>query len=149
MAVSSITGAVSDRRRPRTAAGLELCKTAELFKTAVNLSARQGPESVDAETLATIAAHDRSIDHGPVQNSGVDVIVFEVQPTLGEIAYKSPGKTVPGAGGIEYVVQQIAGDDEVGIAPEQDCAVLAAFDDNRTRPHVQNLTSGPLQVVLA
>src|SRR5579884_2108637 len=142
-------GAASGGRRLCCRTGLELCKTAELFKTAVDLSARQRAEPLHAETLATIAAHDGSVDHGPVQDSGIEVFVFEVKSALGEIADESSGEAVAGAGGIEHIIQQISGDDEVGVAPEQNGAVLSTFDHNRAGTHLEDLAGSLLQIMLA
>ena len=68
---------------------------------------------------------------------------LQIEALLGQVADEAAGEAIARAGGIEDFLQQIARNDEMPVAMEQDGAVLAALDDQRLRPHLQDLRPRP------
>ena len=60
-----------------------------------------------------------------------------------------PRETIARARGIKNILEQIAGHNEIGIAPEQNGAELAPLDHQCVRTHLQNLGSGLAQIVFS
>src|SRR5581483_8478836 len=116
---------------------------------AFDLLARERAETVDSEFLAAEAAHHRAVDDGALQLVEGKIAVRRGDAASGEVADEAARETVAGACGVEHVLQEVAGGHEVAAAAEQDRAVLAALDDERVRPHFENLGGGAADVVLA
>src|SRR5207249_4653262 len=92
-----------------------------------------------SELFATKASHHRSVDDGPAQVGVRNLPVARVDTLSGQIADIASGEAVAGAGGIEHLLQEIAGNHEVGVLAEQDSPVFAALDHQRMRSHEENL----------
>src|SRR5579863_4211563 len=92
---------------------------AELFESSIDLRACERAETLHAKAFAAEAPQHGAVNDGAAQHAAVDVIPFQAEPVLGQIADEAAGKAVAGAGRIEDVLQQIPGHDEVGIVPEQ------------------------------
>src|SRR5215831_17781214 len=104
---------------------LKRCELAEFLETRVDFGTLQGAEALHAESLAAEAPHDGAVDYRAAQLAAADVIGFQIEALLSQIADKSPRKAVSGAGGIENVFQKIARHDEHRVIAEQHGAVLA------------------------
>src|SRR5665213_2287380 len=137
MAVSSST----------TPARLERREGAELFKAGIDFFTRERAEAFHAKAFAAEASHDGPVNHGSAQHAPADLIAFEAEAVLGQIADKAARETIARAGRIENIIEQIRDSDEIGIAPEEHGAELAALDHQSVRAHFQNLRGGLAQVV--
>src|SRR5260370_39875190 len=100
----------------------------ELAEAPVDLLTRQRAKAVDPELLAAEAAQDRSINDRAPQLLLVDMSLLQIAPLFGQVADEAAGETVAFARRIEDVLQQISGNHEVRIAPEQNLAVLASLE---------------------
>jgi len=67
----------------------------------------------------------------------------------GEVTHEAAGEAVARAGGVEDLLEQIAGGDEVVIGCEEDGAVFAAFDDEDLGAHVHDDGGGLFEVRFA
>src|SRR5665213_1357465 len=123
MAVSSST----------TPARLERREGAELFKAGIDFFARERAEAFHSKAFAAEASHDGPVNHGAAQHAPADVIAFQAEAMLGQIADEAARETIARAGGIENIFKQVAGYDEIGIAPEQHGAEFAALDHQSVR----------------
>src|SRR5260370_10543084 len=141
--------AASSRTTPASAAALERRELAELFKTGIDLCARERAEAFHAKSFAAEAAHDGPVNHGPAEHAAADMIALQAEAMLGQVADEAARETVAGAGGIEDVFEQVSGHYKERVAPEQHGAILAALDHHGGRAHVQNLARGLAQVGLA
>src|SRR5271165_1967331 len=98
----------------------KLGEGAKLAEALVDFGAIQRTETFDAELFATEAPHDRAVDDGAAQLAGIDVTVLQIETFFGQVADKAAGEAVARARGIEDFFEQVARDDEVGSAMEQD-----------------------------
>src|SRR5579871_6610246 len=135
---NSAAKAASGPWKPRS----ECREFAELFEAGIDLRGFQRAESLHAETFAAEASHDGPVDHGAAQLASADVIAFQIETLLRQIADKAAGKAISRTGLIEDVFEQIAGHHEHRIVPEQHRAIFAALDHQSVRPHVQNRPRG-------
>ena len=115
----------------------------------IDLGARERAEAVHAELFAAEAAHDGAVDHGTAQFGEVHRAGFGIDTAPGQVADEAAGEAVARAGGIEDILQQVTRGHEVAAVTEEDGTVLAALDDQGTRPHAMDGRRGPAQVVLA
>jgi len=91
---------------------------AEFFETGVDFGTGEGAETLHTEFFTAKAPHDRAVNYRPTQIAALDVAGFEIEALAGQIADESTGETIARTGAIEDRIEQIAGDDEVGIAAE-------------------------------
>src|ERR1017187_5783715 len=110
----------------------------ELAEAPVDLLACQRPEAVDTKLLAAEAAQDRSINDGAPQLLRVDVAALQIETLFGQVADEAARETIARARRIEHFFKKVSRHHEVRIAAEQDGAVLAAFDDEGIRSHVED-----------
>src|SRR5689334_6387735 len=105
--------------RAATAAILERGKGAELFEARIDLRPLKRPEAFHAELLTAETSHDGAVDHRAAQLAPADVILFQIEALLGEIADEAARETIARASGIEDRLQQIPGHGEIGVFAEQ------------------------------
>ena len=83
------------------------------------------------------------------RSSSVGVAVFQVEPATCKISEETAGEGVARAGGIEHILEQVSGHDEVPFGAKQDGAIFSALDDYRPRAHLEDRLGRAAQVVLA
>src|SRR4030088_1568287 len=98
---------------PATFRGLERSELAELFKSGIDFFTRERAKALHAEAFAAKTSHDRPIDHRAAEHAAADVVALQAKAVLGQIADESAGETIARAGGIENVLEQVAGHDEI------------------------------------
>src|SRR5690242_13161337 len=98
----------------RSFRALKLGEALELFKSSVDLRARQCAEALYPKAFATKAAENRAINHRAMEDLAVHSGVAQIESTLGEVTDKPTGEAVARAGRIEHLLEQIPGHDEVG-----------------------------------
>src|SRR6185312_8215327 len=121
----------------------------EFFEPLINLLTRKLTEPVDTELLTAEATHYRAINHGAIQVLGVDMPVTQIETAFRQVSDKSTGETIARARGVKYFLQQVPRRNEQRIASEQHGPVLAAFNDECVRAHVQNLLRCLPEVILS
>src|ERR1700722_20084585 len=141
--------AIAIRIAQAYAISLKIRESAEFFESGIDFGSREGAESLHAKAFATEAPHHGAKNDRAAQLADGDVFRLQVKALLSQVADESSGKTIAGSGGVENVVEKIAGDDEERIAAEQHRAVFAALDDQRVRTHIENALGGFAQVRMA
>src|SRR6185436_4573512 len=104
---------------------------------------------VYSKFLAAKTAHYRAVNYRSAQILVGYFSIARVDALSGQVSDEAAGEAIARAGGIEHLLQQVAGDHEMAVLAEQNGAELAPLDDQRVRAHTQNLRSGAAQVVLA
>src|ERR1044071_4105191 len=131
-----------------TAATLERGETAELFEPRIYLRPLELAETFHAELFAAEAAHHRTVNHGAAQFTPADVVFFQIEPLLGQVADEAARKAVARAGWIEDGLEQVPGHGEVRVFAKQHRAILAALDHQSMRTHAENRARGLPQIVV-
>src|SRR5258705_4577270 len=134
---------------PGTSRGLERSELVKLFKSGIDFFTRERTETLHAEAFAAEASHDGPVNHRAAEHAAANVVPFQAEAVLGQIADESAGESIARASRIENVFEQVPGHDEIRVAAEQHRAELAAFDYQSMRPHLQDLLGSFAQIVFA
>src|SRR5262245_37403373 len=128
--------AANSRITATRAKALERGEVAELFESGIDVAALERTKALHAKALAAEAPHHGAVDDGAAELAAADVVAFQVKSLLGQVADEASGEAIACAGGVEHVLEQISGHNEIGIAAEQHGAVLASLNDERVRTQV-------------
>ena len=90
----------------------------ELLIAGLDVFAGEGTEAVYAELFAAEASHDGAIDDGTPQFREIEFATIRGKAAAGEIADEAAGEAIARTGGVEDVVEKIAGDNEMIAAVE-------------------------------
>src|SRR6185369_15852245 len=88
-------------------------------------------------------------NYSSTQIAPANVVFFQIEALLREIADESTRETIACAGRIENRLEQVARHGEIRILAEQHGAVFAALDDQSVRTHAKNRAGGFPQIVVA
>src|SRR6185503_2521517 len=86
-------------------ARLERGEGAELFEPRIDLRPLELAEAFHAELLAAETPHNGAVDHRPAQLAPADVVLFQVEALLRQVADETARKAIARAGGIEHRIQ--------------------------------------------
>src|SRR5258708_20308291 len=85
----------------------------ELAIAVIDFRVVERAEAIRPELFAAEAAHHRSINDRPAEHLVIELAVLRADALLRQVAHESAREAVARAGGIEYIIQQKPGHDEV------------------------------------
>src|SRR5690242_8159104 len=98
-------------------------------------------EAVRAELLYGEAPEDGAVDHGAAKGR------IGFLAASGEVAHKTSGEGIAGAGGIVGLFERKCGNAEDAVLIDEHGTVFAALHDQRGRPHFEDVAGGAEKIV--
>src|SRR5438270_11157234 len=101
-----------------TRSELERGTVLELLIAAIDLFTGQGAEAIHPELFATEASHDGAVDDGAAQVGKIDIAIAGRNALSREVADEAAREAIARSGGVEHILEQIAGHHEALVLAE-------------------------------